>query len=193
MLTAPSAARAEAGVHRNEKFGYGLAYPDGWWPSGIAYANAFDLRNYDPKKPGEVAESDRATLMIVDTMNENATITNRFLDGLMGGGSSRDHEHRELTIDGHRAVSVRKKMPAARLGRGAKRALPAAGSNAPPGSLWLVATYIADGRHVVALEASVSVEANPKIVEEIEAIARGVRFDAVNQDAERNQTQGEVP
>jgi len=44
LLCLYTEAQAVGKVYRNDKFRYTVFYPDHWFPSGIVYANAFEVR-----------------------------------------------------------------------------------------------------------------------------------------------------
>ena len=134
--------QAIAKVYGNEKFGYTVSYPDHWYPSRLRYANEFEIRNYVSEGP-QVSTRNRALVRIVDKVNESAEITNRFLDSLVAGQNTPKQEHQTLAIDGHRAVRVRGNL-----------VYPTGSSIDTPTVYLAISTYVADEKHMVALEAS---------------------------------------
>jgi len=178
LLCLYTEAQAVGKVYRNDKFRYTVFYPDHWFPSGIVYANAFEVRNYDPKNPQSVQEKNRASVIIVDIVNENAEATDRFLNSLLARENTPEQEHQTLIINGHRAVKIRRKVPAQQLGPGASRAL-ASGPLITDQTkfFYSISTYIANGKHVISIEASVPVEADASVIKEIIKIEESLKFD----------------
>lgn len=176
--------QAQGKVYVNQKFGYQVSYPANWFPSGNTYANAFEIRNYDPQNPASVAESNRASLTIVDVVNDSAEITSRFLDSLAASGQSPPRSRAQraaqtLTIDGHRAVRVERKAPGQQLGHGAAGAL--GGPVGPPPAFFYLSTYVADGKHLLSLEAAAPAGADASVISDIRSIEDSVKFNAAAQ------------
>jgi len=172
-------AEAKAGEksYTNDKFHYTVFYPDHWFPSGIVYGNAFEIRNYDPTNPQSVPESNRASVIIVDIENEDAEATDRFLDSLLAGAETPEQERQTLIIDGHRAVKIRRKVLGRQLGPGASRASSSGPITTDQSKFFYsISTYIADGKHIIAIEASAPVESEASVVEEIIKIEESLEF-----------------
>ena len=181
LFIAKTEALAQDKVYANDKFGYQLSYPATWFPSGNIYANAFEIRNYDPKNPESVSEKSRASLTIADVVNESAEVTNSFLDRL--GALSRLGAHirgrrtsESLFIDGRRAVRLERTAPGQQLGYGAAGTLGAAVG--PPPVYSYINTYIADGKHLLSLEAAAQVGAAASVLADIRTIEGSVKFKA---------------
>jgi hypothetical protein len=168
--------QAKEKVYVNEKFGYVVTYPSNWFPSGITYANAFEIRNYDPKNPQSVPEKNRASVVIVDTLNDDKDTTGKFLSSLRVGESTPENEHRPLVVDGHRAVKVIRKEKAQRLGRGPSRALKSPGSPQPEAQIFLISLYVEDDKHLISIEGTVSAEADVSVPEEMNRIEGSLKF-----------------
>ncbi len=160
----------------NEKFGYVVTYPSNWFPSGITYANAFEIRNYDYRNPQSVPERNRTSVVIVDTVNDDRNATDKFLDSLLVGESTPENEHQALVVDGHRAVKVIRKEKAQRLGKGPSRALKSSGSPQPEAQIFLVSLYVEDGKHLVSIEGTVSAEADLSVLDEMKQIEESLKF-----------------
>jgi len=173
LLLASSEAAAQGKFHRNEKFGYVVFYPERWLPSGNVYANAFELRNYDSKSPGAVAERNRASLIVVDTLNESPEVTSRFLDGL---ATEPPFCIVRLSIGGRRAVRVARRMPAQQLGPGAAGAPPSGQATAGPRFFFAIDAHIANGKHLISIEARAPVEADPEVLQDVMWIQENVKF-----------------
>lgn len=167
-------AQSPRKIYTNEEFGYTVSYPDNWFPSGIVYANAFELRNYDPKNPQSLPEKNRASIIIVDTVNQSEEATDEFLDSLLPGENT--PEHRILGVDGRHAVRIYRKVPAQHLGPGASSAL---GPKAPVGQpdvLCAMSMYVANGKRLISLEALALAQADASVMEEINKIEESVQF-----------------
>jgi hypothetical protein len=165
-------------VYHNQKFGYTASYPQDWFPSGINYSNAFEILNVDPQNSQSVPTRNQATLTIVDTVNDSADSTDKFLAGLTatrvpppGRGEGAGTE---LTIDGHRAVRIRRRAPGKLPSRVTRRLQR---QSETPGYYYYIATYIADGKHLISMEASAPIEADATVINEIVAIQDSIRFD----------------
>ena len=164
---------AQGNVYRNEKFGYAVFYPPRWFPSGNVYSNAFELRNYDPKSPESVLERNRASVIFVDTVNESAAVSDRFLDHLdTEPPFCVDH----FSIENRRGVRVPRRVPAQRPGRGAARALPSGQATGAPNFFFAIDAYIANGKHLLSIEARTPAEADPAVIEDIMRIQESVKF-----------------
>jgi hypothetical protein len=168
---ASAPAPVNGNVYTNPKFNYTVVYPSHWWPSGITYANAFEVRNFDPQNPASVPEENRASVIFVDTVNENAAVTDAYLDSLLVGECVE-----ELTIDGHRAVRIRRDLPGQPLGPGSARASGVEGVAGEEQLYRSISTYIANGSHLIAIESSAPVQANEVVFEEIISIEDSVKF-----------------
>ncbi len=156
---------ARGPVYRNEKFGYTVSYPDHWFTSRLQYANEFEIRNYVSEDP-QVPARNRALVRIVDKVSESAEVTDRFLDSLVARQNTPKQEHQTLAIDGHRAVRVRGKLAYA------------TGSSIDKTAFYLaISTYIADEKHTISLEASVPVDVDESVIQEIIKIEESVKFD----------------
>lgn len=160
-------------TYTNDEWGYTITYPSNWFPSGLEYSNAFEIRNYDSKNLQSVPEGNRATLIIVDTINDSPEATHAFLDGLLQGGNAEDLS---LVIDGHRAVRVYREVPVQPLGPGASRDFTPDPSTNQPTSYANISTYVANGVHLLSIEAVVAVGADASVMEEITSIEDNVSF-----------------
>lgn len=158
----------------NEGFGYTVSYPDHWYPSGVSYANAFELRNFDSQDPQAVAEINRASLIIVDTVNENPEATQNFLDNLIPSEATPGFQ--EITIAGHRGVRVHKTVPGAPLSPGASTTPGLGAETEQVNYYYAISTYIENGQNLISIEASVPVGADPLVLEEIYQISDSVKF-----------------
>lgn len=159
-------------TYTNGKFRYAISYPATWFPSGINYANAFELRSYDFKHPESVVERNRASVLITDTVNDDAEATNRFLDRmrLQAGKSG------FLLIDGHRAVRVERREPARQVSGGVSATSVTPGTPAPRTFNYHISTYIADEKHLISMEGSATAEADSTIVNQINEIENSLTF-----------------
>ncbi len=173
-MTEESQAREK--VYVNEKFGYKVTYPSNWFPSGFTYANAFEIRNYDSRNPQSVPERNRASVVIVDTVNDDKNATDKFLDSLLVGESRPGNEHQALVVDGRRAVKVIRKERAQRLGKGPSWALKPSGSPQPGAQIFLVSLYVQDGKHLVSIEGTAIAEADLSVLDEMKQIEESLKF-----------------
>jgi hypothetical protein len=179
-------ATVESKTYTNQAFRYTVTYPAHWVPSGLTYANAFEIRNYERGNPELVAAPNRASLVIVDTTSESRDATERFLDSLPAPQSTPSLESQALLIDGHRAVLVRRVVPGQPVSKGARPTLPAEvhqNNQNHLGAYLAISTYVGNGEHMIALEASAPAEADESVIREIMAIARSVRFEDSHQPA----------
>ena len=163
-------------VYRNLKFNYSIEYPFNWYPSGIVYSNAFEIRNYEVANPQLVPERNRATVIVVDTTNSNSEATDKFLDGFFVEKSISKQARRKLKIDGHRAVRIRAEVAARPIGPGASKTSIPRDVNKSPNSYVTISTYIADGKHLVSVEASAPANSDASVKEEIIRISDSVKF-----------------
>lgn len=163
-------------VHRNEAAGYSVTYPENWFSSGIAYANAFELRNYAPGKEHLLAESERASLSIVETRTADASQARAFLEDSVKNVP--DSDVARLEIRGRPAVRIQRRVAARPLGPGASR-LPGGSVDRTVEELRFhyVATFVADGERVITMEASVPVAAARRTLDEVLDIEGSLRFD----------------
>ncbi len=168
--------QAKEKVYVNEKFGYVVTYPSSWFPSGVIYANAFEIRNYDSRNPQSIPDKNRASIAIVDTVNDDKNATDKFLNSLLAGESTRENEHRALVVDGHRAVKVIRKEKAQLLGRGPSRSLKPPGSSQPEAQIFLISLYVEDGKHLISMEGTVSTETDASVLEEMNRIEESLKF-----------------
>jgi hypothetical protein len=169
-------ASIEWKAYRNETFGYTVFYPNHWFPSGIRYSNAFEIRNYKLKNFQSVPERNRATLIIVDTVNENAIVTDNFLESLLEGKSQEERRDQILTIDGHRAVRVHEKTPPQQLGPGTAKAL-GLNEHIDKSRFYLeINTYIDNGKHLISIKASVPENTEASVIEDIIKIEESLKF-----------------
>jgi hypothetical protein len=162
-------------LYQNEKYGYTVKYPYNWFPSGIVYGNAFEIRNYEQKHSKAIAQQDQASVLIMDMPMGNAEEARRFLDGLLAQGCNAEREVKVLTIDGHRAVRVKQRVEAQKPGGGVLRRLttpPVSG----PAILFNISTYMVNGAQVLHLWGRVAVEADPGVLDEIVRIQESVHF-----------------
>lgn len=178
-----SSASAGNKVYTNQAFGYTGSYPADWVPSGLTYANAFEIRNYERGNPEVVPARNRASLVIVDTISENMDATEQFLDSLPAPQKTTSLESQVFLVDGRRAVTVRRVVPARLAGKGTLQRAPSEILNDRPGAHLAISTYIGNGRHMIALEASAPAEADESVIREIMAIEQSVRFEDSNQPA----------
>jgi hypothetical protein len=163
-------------LYTNEKYGYAVQYPHMWFPSGIVYGNAFEIRNYDPKIPQTGTEQDRADLLILDIPMGSPEETNRFLDSLLAQKSYAEREVEALMIDGHRGVRVKQRLKAQELGPGVAR-LSIPSSVHPSSKFFHISTYIANGAQILHLWGKVSAEADRAVIDEIIQIQESVTFE----------------
>ena len=163
---------AQEKVYTNDKAGYVLTYPLHWFASDTVYANAFELRNYDPKNPQSVPERNQAILVVVETINDSAEVTEKFLDDLK---PQPPFGLTHLTIDGHRAVRLTRRVNERSLGPGALRTSTVKPSNAPR-SYFLIETYIARGRSLLSIQATMPVEADSSVIAEATGIGEKLKF-----------------
>jgi hypothetical protein len=161
---------AKEKVYRNDRFDYTVSYPNYWFPYRHQYANEFEIRNNDSKDPQFTARN-RALVRIVDTVNESAEVTDKFLDSLLVEENTPEQEHQALTIDGHRAVRVRRKL-----------ARPTGSSTDKPAFYLAIATYIANGKHMISIQASIPIDADASLIEEIIKIEESVKFDKLKNE-----------
>jgi hypothetical protein len=145
-MAGEQASGAAEKLYKNDAYGYTVWYPQTWFPSGIVYGNAFEIRNYDPQHPQARAAQDRASLVILDMPMGSPEEAHRFLDSLLTQGSHAEQDIQALTLDGHRAIRVKQRLKAQEPGRGAGVAL----RTTPPmpgvsTMLFHLSTYIANG------------------------------------------------
>ncbi len=163
-------------VHRNEAAGYSLTYPENWFPSGIAYANAFELRNYAPGKEALLPESERATLNIVETGTADASEARVFLEGSVKNFP--DSDFSRLEVGGRPAVRIQRQVAARSLGPGSSRMAGGGGDRAAEEQRFhYVATFVADGQRVITMEATLPLPGARKTLGEILEIEGSLRFD----------------
>jgi hypothetical protein len=155
----------------NDGAGYRLCYPQNWHPPDTTYANAFEIRNYPSQQPESVEERNRASLVVVDTRNDDAAASSQFLDQLLTQENDLPSDQRAVTVDGFRAVRVYRRVPAAQLGPGV--ATPS--STAVP-LLLRFAVYIAQGNHVFSLEGVLPEGADPGVIQELKDIEGGIQM-----------------
>jgi hypothetical protein len=168
-----SAREAGHEVYTNEKFGYSMSYPQHWAPSGITYANAFEIRNH-AGTDSKVPEKNRASLIVVDTLNDSADVSRKFVESYLAAESTADDKRWKLQVGGQRAVRIHKKVRARSLGPGTLHAL---GIRPGEAAHYLaISTYVAHGRHVLSMEGVVPIEADPEVVSEIDRIQSNVTF-----------------
>jgi hypothetical protein len=158
-------------VYRNERYGYELRYPKSWFPSGIAYGNAYEIRNYPPSKPDVRAPRNRATLLVVDMPMESRTDTTRFLDRVLAQGSNDTRRVSVVTIDGRLAVRVTERLPEQVRGPGTRRPAPAKRK-----TLLHVKTFVPNGSFVLQLWGVVRLDARKEVMAEVIAIEDSVTF-----------------
>lgn len=168
----PDRSSTSNGLHRNDRYGYVVSYPSGWLPSGIVYANAFELRNYDAERLTTTPVKDRASVLIVDTVGESAEGNQRLIEEMSADPNVRSEP---ITVNGRRGVKLSRVVGASPLGRGASRGA-AVQEGASPESLYMIDVYIANGRHLISLEARVSVDADPSVLDDIAKIQRSLGF-----------------
>ena len=162
-------------LYQNDKYGYTVTYPHKWFPSGIVYGNAFEIRNYPPKNSTAIAQQDQASVLIMYMSMENAEEARRFLDSLLAQGGNAEREVKALTIDGHRAVRVKQRAEAQELGGGVLRRVPTRPASGPA-SLFHISIYIVNGAQVLHLWGKVAVNADPAVIDEIVRIQESVHF-----------------
>jgi hypothetical protein len=162
--------------YKNEEYGYAVQYPRTWFPSGIAYGNAFEIRNYDPKNSRAGTERDQASLLILDMPVGSPEETNRFLDSLLAKESHAEREVKALMIDAHRAVRVKQRLKAQEPGPGVARRLSVPPSVLAPSSVFDISTYIANGPQILHLWGKVSAETAWEVIDEIIRIQESVTF-----------------
>src|SRR5712692_10501431 len=92
---------------------YTVTYPANWHPSGIAYANSFEIRNYPPDSPQTTPARNRANVLATDTADDTPEAAARFLDDRLRAPNMLPANQRSLTINGYRAVKVYTTRPAA--------------------------------------------------------------------------------
>jgi hypothetical protein len=172
LLPVFAEGQAPRKTYTNEKFCYTISYPATWFPSGTNYANAFEVRSYDAKHPESVAERNRASVLITDTVNDDTAATDRFLDSmrLQAGKSG------FLLIDGHRAVRVERKEPARQVSGGVSAISGPPGSTQLPILYYDISIYIADEKHVISMEGSATAQADSTMVNQINEIENSVTF-----------------
>lgn len=154
----------------DREFGYTVLYPAHWFPSGITYANAFEVRSFDPNDPASVPEANQASVIFVNTVNETAEATETFLDNLAAEGGT------ELVIDGHRAVRTQITVPPQTLGPGTVGVETDGEADGEAPDYLSISTYISNGTHLLSLEGTARSDADPSIIEEIIEIENSVRF-----------------
>ena len=178
-----NAPEPEHEVYTNEKFGYSMSYPKHWAPSGITYANAFEIRNHvgtDSKVP----EKNRASLIFVDTLNDSAEVSRKFVESHLSAESTTDDRRWKLEVDEHQAVRIHKKVRARSLGPGTLHAL---GIGPGEAAQYLaISTYVAHGRHVLSIEGVVPIAADPELVAEIDRIQSSVTFSGRDDDPQES-------
>ena len=114
---------------------------------------------------------------MVDTINANPDVTDKFLDGFLVGKSKSEQARRRLIIDGHRAVRISAEIAARPLGPGAsKTSVPGVFTKSPK-SYVTISTYVANGKHLISIEASTPANADASVREEIIRISDSVKFD----------------
>lgn len=173
FVPAGPGAGAQENTYQNEKFGYTVVYPAHWFPSGNVYSNAFELRNYEPESLESTPERNRASVIVVDTVNESPVVTDTFLDSL---SSEPPFCTAHLSIDGRRGVRVLGRMLAQPLGPGAARAPGSAPVSRDPKFFFAINLFIADGKQLISLEARTPVDADPAVIADILKIQESVRF-----------------
>jgi hypothetical protein len=158
-------------VYRNERYGYEVRYPESWFPSRIAYGNAYEIRNYPPSRPEVRAPRNRATLLVVDMPMESRTDAARFLDGMLAQGSNDTRRVSVVTIDGRRAIRVTQRLPEQVRGPGTPRPAPAKRK-----TLLHVKTFVPKGSFVLQLWGVVRLDARKEVIAEVIAIEDSVTF-----------------
>jgi hypothetical protein len=161
--------------YTNNSFGYTVTYPQHWYPSGITYANAFEIRNYPPGEPDTMPERNRASIIFVDTENGSASATDAYLDTLDAG------EAVPITLDGHRAIRIQREESARPLGPGASAAGAATEADgitqrAKIDTYQAISTYVDNGKHLLSIEATTPTTADQSVIDDILAISNQVTF-----------------
>jgi hypothetical protein len=164
-------------LYKNDKYGYAVQYPSTWFPSGIVYGNAFEIRNYDPKNSRTRNEQDQASLLILDMPMGSPEETNRFLDSLLAQKSQEGREAEALAIDAHRGVRLKQRFKAQEPGPGVARRPSISPSALGPSSFFDISTYIANGPQILNLSGKVSAEAASGVIDEIIRIEESVTFE----------------
>jgi hypothetical protein len=158
-------------VYKNDRYDYEVRYPGSWFPSLITYGNAFEIRNYPPRRPEARAARDRANLLILDMPMGSRAEARRFLSALMAQGSNGKRQVTRLTIAGHRGVQVRQRLPAQQVGPGV----------APPPSqrreeILHLKTYVADRSFVLQLWGTAQANAGREVIADLARIEGAVSF-----------------
>jgi hypothetical protein len=162
--------------YTNAQYGYTVWYPRTWFPSGIVYGNAFEIRNYEPHNPQARAPQDRASLLILDVPMESPEAAQQFLDNLLAQEENPERKVIALTIAGHQAVRVQQQLKAQEPGPGVIRRSPVSPST-PGLAIWVhLSTYIVNSSYVLHLWGRVPVGADPAVVEELIQIQDNVTF-----------------
>jgi hypothetical protein len=165
------AGKSQSNVYRNERYDYEVRYPRSWFPSGVIYGNAFEIRNYPSGRPGARPARDRATLLILDMPMGSRAEARRFLNALLAQGSNAKRRVTRLTIAGRRAVRVRQRLPAQQLGPGF----------APPVSgvrqeILHLKTYVTNRSFVLQLWGTARANARKEVIADLARIENAVSF-----------------
>ena len=172
----PGHAQTIEKLYKNDKYGYAVQYPSTWFPSGIVYGNAFEIRNYEPKNPRTRNEQDQASLLILDMPMGSPEETNGFLDSLQAQKGQEGREVEVLTIDAHRGVRIKQLLKAQEPGPGLARRLPVPPSAPGPSNVFDISTYIANGPQILHLWGRASAEAASGVIDDIIRIEESVTF-----------------
>jgi hypothetical protein len=166
-----AAGKPSSKVYRNERYGYEVRYPQAWFPSGVVYGNAFEIRNYPPRTPRVRSARNRATLLFLDMPMASPTEASGYLAGLLAQGSNQVRKVTALTIDGKRAVRMTQRLPEQVLGPGV------AGSEPTKRVMALhIKTFVAKGAFVLQLWGVVRADARREVIAEVIGIENRVRF-----------------
>ncbi|MBL8188557.1 MAG: thioredoxin domain-containing protein [Acidobacteria bacterium] len=159
-------------IYTNDKAGYTLVYPSHWFASDIVYANAFELRNYNPQNPQSAPERNQAIVVIIETLNDSAEVTEGFLNNLK---PQQPFGLTHFTINGSHAVQLTRRVNERSLGPGALRT----STVKPPDTLrsyFLIETYIAHGKSLLSIQATVPVDADSSVIAETIGIGERLKL-----------------
>lgn len=166
MATSRKASDRRSTVTVLESVAYSLSYPAHWGPSTNTYANAFELRNYGPNVTVATPERNRASVVVVYTIDDTAEAAQRYFDGL--GGS-------RFELAGHPAKRTRHRVAPEGLGPGMRRADGEEDVGGAPDH-WVISTHVVNGRVLLAIEGRAPVTADAEVLAEILRIEDSIRF-----------------
>jgi len=156
----------ESTIEVDHDVAYALTYPAQWHRSTVAYANAFEIRNHTPTQLASVPERNRASVIVIYTKNETADATRQYFNRLEG---------QLFDLSGRPAKRQRRRVSPEALGPGTRAPSDMDGARSAPDH-WVISTHVANGKVLLAIEGSVPVTADAKVVDEIVEIEDSLRF-----------------